>query len=502
MQKYIINISISGIDKSSNRCYSSHGMYPFQEVNIMKLVREGSRLDSFMTRQLSGPVFTWRQIIDLMIPGVLDNLSIMFIVMLITALISSNGETSVAAVALVSPITGLISCMFNGIAAGGSVVVAQSMGRGDPREIQRSIGNALVFTFGVGIVICLPFLSAPFGILHLLYPSAEPEVMAKAMTFLSGSIWSLFSFSLFQACFNILRGLGESKRCLVLSIIINVAYLLLSALFLNVLNMDIRGSVWALFLARSIGAACAVITLFFLHPPVKPIAKEMFVYDRKLSGGILRVGIPLAFEQICLSLGNIVAEMYMILLGTAALATHAIANSIMGLIFAPTMSAANLAVTVVGRCIGAGEKDEAYRYGKACTNIGMILMGIACLIGYPLLPILLKQHNPSPEVAVMATRLLYWSLFGLMIFFPKSSTLPAVLRAGSDTMYPTIVSMIVLWVFTIAMGYLLAIPMGLGLNGTWIAMWTAWAVRSTAFSFRFRSKKWLNMAAGKVDSKA
>ena len=149
---------------------------------------------------------------------------------------------------------------------------------------------------------------------------------------------------------------------------------------------------------------------------------------------------------------------------------------------------------VVGRCIGAEEYEEAYRYGRVCTNISMILMILACLIAYPMLPILMKQYNPSPEAAAMATRLLYWSLFGLILFYPKSNTLPAVLRAGSDTLYPSVVSMIVLWVFTIAMGYLLAIPAGLGLNGTWIAMWTGWAVRSTAFSFRFRSRKWLRMS--------
>jgi len=49
------------------------------------------------------------------------------------------------------------------------------------------------------------------------------------------------------------------------------------------------------------------------------------------------------------------------------------------------------------------------------------------------------------------------------------------------------------------MGYILAIPMGLGLNGTWIAMWSGWAARSTAFSFRFRSRKWLYMTKAKVD---
>ena len=468
----------------------------------MRIIKDGSRLDSWLSKSLSSSVFTWREVIDLLIPGVLDNLSIMFIVMLITALISSNGETSVAAVGLVSPITSLISCMFNGIAAGGSVVVAQSVGRKNPGQIQRSIGNALVFTTLVGVVICLPFLSTPFGILKLLYPTAEAEVMDKAIIFLRGSIWSLFSFALFQACFNILRGLGESKRCLALSIIINVAYLLLSILFLNVMDMDIKGSVLALFLARSIGAACAVITLLFLHPPVKPNFREMFRFDKELSSGILKVGLPLGFEQICLSLGGIVAEMYMILLGTTALATHAIANSIMGLIFSPAMAAANLAVTVVGRCIGAKEYDEAYRYGKSCCMISHVLMGLACLIGYPLLPVLLKQHNPSPEVAAMATRLLYWSLISLILFYPKSSTLPAVLRAGRDTMYPSVVSMVVLWVFTIGLGYLLAIPMGLGLNGTWIATWTGWAVRSTAFSFRFRSKKWIFNPSKKVDSAA
>lgn len=468
----------------------------------MNRYRIPTRMDSFLTRTLSGPVFTWKQIIDLMIPGVLDSLSIMFINMLITALISSNGESSVAAVALVGPITGLISCMFNGVANGASVVVAQSVGRKDENQVQRACGVGIILTVGIGVAVCLPFLINPYGILHLLYPSAEAVVLDKAQTFLAGSVWSILAFTIYQGCFNVLRGLGESKRCLVLSIIINLAYLLLSILFLNVLHLDIKGSVYALFLARAIGAACAVITLFFLHPPIKFRMKEVLTFDRFLAGGMLKVGVPLAFEQICLSIGNIVAEMYMILLGTTALATHAIASSIMGLLYSPAMSASGLAVTVVGRCIGAKEYDEAYRYGKSVTNISLILMALACLIGYPLLPVLLKQYNPSPEVGEMATRLLYWSIFGLMIFFPKSMTLPAVLRAGSDTMYPSIISMVVLWVFTIGMGYILAIPMGLGLNGTWIAMWTGWAVRSTAFSFRFRSRKWLYMSKSKVDSAA
>ena len=87
----------------------------------MRLIRESGPVDRYLTRTLSGKIFTWREIFDLMIPGVLDSLSIMFINTLITALISKNGETSVAAVSLMGPVTAVVVNIFNGISAGGTV---------------------------------------------------------------------------------------------------------------------------------------------------------------------------------------------------------------------------------------------------------------------------------------------------------------------------------------------------------------------------------------------
>ena len=82
-------------------------------------------IQSFLSKTLDSSTFTWRQILNLTFPSMLDSMSIMFINVLITALISENGESSVAAVSLVGPIVNLITCMFSGIAAGGTVVVAQ-----------------------------------------------------------------------------------------------------------------------------------------------------------------------------------------------------------------------------------------------------------------------------------------------------------------------------------------------------------------------------------------
>lgn len=460
----------------------------------MMQIKTPERLERYLTRTLSGSVFTWREILNLIIPGVLDSLSIMFINMLIAALISKNGEESVAAISLAGPIGSLITCIFNGISAGGTVVVAQCCGKKDPILLQRAVGMTLWMTVLIGVTVCLPFLLFPRQILMALYPDAEATVMAKARTFMSGNVWTIVVFTLYTAIFAILRGLGESKKCMWLSIIINVAYLLFSLLFLNVLNLDIQGSVLALLLARIVGALSAVVALFFWKPSVRVDLRHLFAYEPVLLHSTLQVSLPFILEQLCYSAGSVVSQMYMLHLGTTAIYINSTANNLLGFLTSPAMSASSLSVTVVGRCVGAKEYDEAYRYGKRCNQIALLFLILASLIFYPLLPVLLRQYNPSAEAFVYARNLLLASIPFLLLFWGKSYTLPSTLRASSDTLFPTLVSLGVLWAVSIGLGYLLAVPCGLGLWGVWIATWSAWAIRSTAFDLRFRSRKWLHIS--------
>ena len=68
------------------------------------------------------------------VPFMLDSLSVMLIGMLIAALISSNGQSSM--------VTNLVVCMFNGIGAGGTVIVAQCCGTGDRQRTARACAAA------------------------------------------------------------------------------------------------------------------------------------------------------------------------------------------------------------------------------------------------------------------------------------------------------------------------------------------------------------------------
>lgn len=330
-------------------------------------------------------VFTRRQLASMTLPFILDSLSIMLISMLITALISSVGESSVAAVNLVSPIFTLIVCLMNGISAGGTVEIAQSYGSRDIERMNLAAGHILWMTFLSGTALSLVQILFPRPILTALYPQAEPGVLEKAVTYMVQGSFSLILFTIYTGIFCILRGLGASGKCLCLTIVINVAYLLFSILFLNVWKLDILGSALAQIAARALGSGCALV--FLLHPGKLPIhitRKNLFVCRKDIAASILRVSVPFGLEQIFLYGGNIVIATMTVPLGTFAISANAIASSLQGVITAVGLAAGNLAVTIVGQSIGRGAFPDARRYGYGSIALGLGLLCYASPWGWTL----------------------------------------------------------------------------------------------------------------------
>lgn len=452
-----------------------------------------NRVRSGLDKQLASPVFTSQQIYKMTLPFVLDALSIMFINMLITALISSAGETSVAAVNLVLPIFTLIICLLNGISAGGTVAVTQNYGSGDIEKTKEAAGHILWLTFLSGSGLSLLLILFPRPILTLLYAQAEPVVMEKAVSYMVQGSFSLIIFTIYSGVFCILRGLGESKKCLYLTIIINVSYLLFSILFLNVWKMDIQGSALAQILARTVGSLSALAFLFLPKKmPIRMTVRAVFSFRKPILSSILEVSIPFGLEQIFLYGGNIVITSIMVPLGTTAMAINSIATSLFGVMTAAAMAAGNLAVTVVGRCIGANEKEHAYRYGYKMVILALILLILSAAVFYPFFPLMLRKlYNTTAAVQAETLKLLYGVLVPTLLFWPVSNVIPYVLRAAHDTVFPSVLSLLSMWGVRVAWAYLLAFRFHLGLDGLWIAMWAEWAVRMVILSIRFFRKKWL-----------
>ena len=453
-----------------------------------------AKIKNFLSKQLSSSMFTYSEILGMLAPLILDMFFINAISMLTTSMISSSSQESVAAVSMINPITTLVLCMLNAIAAGGTVVVAQYKGRKDAVRIVDASGHTISVTCTIAVLVCSLLAIGASPVVHFLYGGADPLVIQKSIEYLFGVSISLIIYAVYSAIFAIFRGLGETKICLHLTIYINVSYFLLSLVFINLLHMDIQGTVLALLLARLFGAFSSIYYLFRKKNRILYIrVRDIFQVDCSILHAMFKISIPFGSEQLFFYGGTILAQKYMVPLGTASIAANAIGSSLFGMAYAAPYAVANLATTVIGQCVGAGKKELARRYGIKLIYIGTVLVLLSLCLFIPLMPWLLQFFHPEAATIPMIYRLLWIAIIPMPFFWSVSNIMPNILRSAGDAVYSSVVSMITMWGIRVTAGYIAAIPLGLGVVGVWVCMSLEWVVRSILFYLRFRGEKWLNM---------
>ena len=150
------------------------------------------------------------------------------------------------------------------------------------------------------------------------------------------------------------------------------------------------------------------------------------------------------------------------------------------------------ALTVVGQCLGAGEKVQAKRYSRLLlltAYAGDWVMNLSGL--FFLNKLALSWFNLSPEAYGMALELMVWFNAVSLILWPSSFTLPNILRAAGDAAFTMTVSVISMWVFRVAFCYLMVLKFHCGLLFIWMGMFLDWAMRSLFFCVRFVRGRWM-----------
>lgn len=449
------------------------------------------RIADTLERRLGSSVFSWEQILKMLGPLILDSFFVCLIGMLTTAMISSSSQESVSAVSLVSPLYMMIYAVFNAISAGGTVVVAQFKGKQDMERMRAAAGQLLIATPLSAIIACVVLVTFSDPLVHFFFGGVEEAVLIKAEQYLIGIAVSMIFLAFYMSGFAVFRGLGETKLCLRLSVIINLLHFLASFVFINLMQLDILGSVLSLNLARLVGGIVAVWQLFSGKGLLKIRAEHIFRIEKRILSEIFRIGIPFGMEQLFLNGGAMLVQVYIAKLGTVSVAANAIGNSVVSLIYAAAFAVTTLAVTVVGQCIGAGQKELARRYGKAMVWLGTCILVLSLAVLLPLLPFLLKLYQAPEETRSMIYTVVLISAGFMPFFWPTSNVMPAVMRGAGDASFSSWLSLVTMWIIRVGMGYLFAIPFGLGLPGVWLCMCLEWAVRTVVFWIRFKGEAWM-----------
>lgn len=462
-----------------------------QERKRVHWIREGSFADRILTRQFGSTMFTYRQIFSMLLPLIMDSFFVCLIGILTTAMISSSSQESVSAVSLVSPLYLMIYAVYNAISAGGTVVVAQLKGRGETERVKAAAGQLMLATPLSAVIACVILIAFSNPLVHFLFRGVEEAVLMKSEQYLIGMAVSMVFLAVYMSGFAVFRGLGETKICLRLTIIINLLHFLCSFLFINIMSLDVIGSALALNAARFVGGIAAVWALLSPKSIVRVEAKHVFRIEPEILKDIFRIGIPFGMEQLFMNGGSMLVQVYMAQLGTVSVAANAVANSALSLIYAAPVAVSTLAVTVVGQCIGAGEKEMAKQYGKRMILLSTYIIVLSLAVMLPAMPWILKLYQAPENTLEMIYSVLLIAVVCMPFFWSMSNIMPSVMRAAGDAAFASYFSLVTMWIVRVGCGYVLAIPLGLGLQGVWLCMCAEWIIRTIVFQIRFRSGKWM-----------
>lgn len=434
-------------------------------------------------------LFSKKDLRKLIIPLILEQTLAITVGMADTMMISSAGEAAVSGVSLVDMFNNLIISVLAALATGGAVVTSQCIGAGRREEACRS-ARQLVFTeAAITIGISVLVLLFHRQILGLFFGQIEADVMQNAIIYLIISVFSFPLLAVYDSCAALYRSMGNAQITLKISLLMNVINVVGNAIGVYVLKLGVAGVAIPSLVSRGVAG---VVLFTLLHNPDNLVflTRGKFKVDATIVKRILFIGIPSGIENGIFQLGRVLVVSIIAAFGTSQIAANGVANSLdsMGCIVGQAMSLAM--ITVIGRCVGAGEEGQVRYYTKKLLGETYFYTAVINSIILLLLPWILQIYGLGEET----TRLSYILVMihdGMAIFlWPASFVLPNMLRACNDVKYTMVVSIFSMITFRIGFSYVFGVHMGWMAVGVWAAMVIDWVFRVLCFVGRYLTGTW------------
>lgn len=431
-------------------------------------------------------LFSKKNLTKLLIPLIIEQLLAVAVGMVDVAMVSVVGENAVSGVSLVDSITILIIQLLSALATGGAVVSSQYLGQKNTRKACQSAGQLILVTTVASAALALISLLFNHQILSLVFGNVEAEVMTDAMIYFRITAVSYPFLAVYNSCAALYRSMGNSKVSMFVSLIMNGINIAGNSICIFALHMGVEGVAYPTLISR---VAAAVIMMFLIQSPKNVIrinSLKDFAPHRKMIGSILGVGIPNGLENSIFQIGKLTLQSLVSSLGTTAIAGYAVACNLATLEYLPGNAIGLGLITVVGRCVGAGEYQQAKQYTKKLILLNYAFLAVICTAMFFGSNLFVGIYSLSPEAAAGACEMIMAHSVA-MIIWPIAFTLANTLRASFDAKFTMCISVGSMWIFRVFLAYIFVTKLNMGIMGVWYGMFLDWIFRAAAFLLRFRT---------------
>ena len=381
--------------------------------------------------------------------------------------VAGLGPDALSAVGFFFPFFFLIMALSAGIGVGGSAAISRMIGAKDKKNADAIASHTMVLMVIAAIVLALPFfIFAPTIFARLGAGPVATMAGEYARIIFGGTLIIFFG----QVTSALLRGEGDVKRAMVVMMISSGLNIILDPIFIYLLKLGVAGAAWATMVSICFSSGYLFYWFFIKKDTYVNITFRGFRFRKAILSEILKVGIPVSFQQMTMSIAMLILNLIAVKAGgTDGVAIFTTGWRVVLFATLPLFGIATAVVSVTGAAYGGKaykKLDNAYMYA---IKFGVVIELVMAAITFILAPQIAWLFTFTQESVRLRTDLINF-LRIMCIFFPAVS--PGMLSSamfqgtgkGSHSLAVTFIRTLLL---AVPLAYYFAVILDFQLTGLW-----------------------------------
>lgn len=285
--------------------------------------------------------------------------------MMIVGLFATAADAS--AISTGSWIMTIITSLVAGLATGTTVLLGRRLGEGKAREAGSIIGTSISLFACISLVLTCVVVGFAPQIAGLM--QAPEEAMAATVTYIricaAGSVF-IVAFNVLGSIF---RGIGNSTVPLLTVSIACVTNIVVDYLLVAVLGMATAGAAIATVLAQMLSVILSLAIVRKKKLPFRVEKKDLSL-RRENTSEIVRLGLPVALQDVLVNLSFLVLTAIVNSLGVVISAGVGVAEKLCGFVLLAPSAFSQTMTSIVAQNMGAQKPQRAKKalgYGIASS---------------------------------------------------------------------------------------------------------------------------------------
>lgn len=277
-----------------------------------------------------------------------------------------------------SSIVNLITFTMTGLSMGITVLIGRYIGERNEERIGKVIGGAVCFFAVLSVIIAVLMLTMARPLALLM--QAPPEAVDLTVTYVricGGGIFFIIAYNVISSIF---RGIGNSRLPLIFVAIACVVNIVGDLLFIAVFQMNVAGAALATVLAQAISVVLSLVIIRKQKLPFR-VRKSDIRFNPEIKN-FVRVGTPIAFQEILTQLSFLALCAFINRLGLEASSGYGVANKIVSFVMLVPGALMQSMSAFVAQNVGAGNEKRAKQSMLTGMAIGAFIGVFIMVLSY------------------------------------------------------------------------------------------------------------------------